>query len=168
MKNTGLIFEERYTLQCRGAIEGLEPEPIDSLLVSPTPVAMWVANRISYGHDDCSLFAAWRSGDRAWLLREVWSPARGYSAWGTQDTILGLEAGIRILVECGRLDSIFGENPRIAENTRFLAECSNYGNDRIEAEVCPACGDKTLYRVTESATTCSNRECESHRTGVSK
>jgi len=106
-----MLFEERYTLNCRGAIEGQEPEPVESLLVSTEPIASWMANHISYGHDDCSLWPAWHSGKRVWLLREVWSAARGYSAWGTQDTVLGLEQGIKLLIERGQWHAVFGRSP---------------------------------------------------------
>lgn len=122
-------FEERYTLQCRGPIEGYEPEAVESLLVATEPVAKWAANHIGCGHDDCALYPAWQSGDRAWLLREAWSPANGYSAWGTRDIVLCLEDGIKMLIQHGKLDTIFGANPRVTENTRLLALATNRGQD---------------------------------------
>ena len=101
-------FEVRDTLLSRGPIEGQEPERAESLLVGDAAVATWFDNHFPQGHDACALFPAWHEGKRVWLLRQVWSAANGYSAWGTQDAILEFAAGIQLLVERGKWEPIFG------------------------------------------------------------
>lgn len=98
-----ITYTERRALACRGPNEPMPDTPVEGgiLLVGATPALTYGDNQSPYGEDQVSLYPAIWQGARAWLRRAVWYPAAGYSASGTEESILGFEEGCRILIERG-------------------------------------------------------------------
>jgi len=97
-----MYYQEYYVLQSRGAIDPGPDEKIEgTLLVGEEPILHFYDNQSSYGEDSVYLFAAFHHGGRCWLKRAVWDAASGYSASGTQETIIDFEAGVKLLIERG-------------------------------------------------------------------
>jgi hypothetical protein len=95
-------YIEYRDLECRGPVDPGQPEPIEgSLLVGAEPVLSFEDHVSSYGEDSSSIFPAFYNGVRAWVRRDVWSPAYGYSASGTQESILSFEDGVLLFLGRG-------------------------------------------------------------------
>lgn len=97
-------YVEVRELECRGAVDPSEPEPVEgSLLVGTTSVLEFEdhSRAPSYGYDAVDIFPAFHNGKRCWLRRDSWSPAYGYSASGTQEYILSFEEGVKLFLERG-------------------------------------------------------------------
>lgn len=93
-------YTEWRSLQTRDAVNpGPNQEVEESLLVATQHVLSFYANQRSYGEDEVSIFPAFHKGERCWVRREVWCPAWGYSASGTQETILSFEEGVKLFIQ---------------------------------------------------------------------
>lgn len=99
---TQVKYVEYFDLECRGAIEQAQAEPVQgTLLVGTASALSFEDNVTSYGEDATSIFPAFHNGERAWLRRDTWQPAYGYSASGTQESILSFEDGVKIFLKRG-------------------------------------------------------------------
>jgi len=97
-------YVEVRELECRGAVDPSEPEPVEgSLLVGTTPVLEFEdhSRAPSYGYDAVDIFPAFHNGERCWLRRDSWQAAHGYSASGTSEYILSFEDGVKLFLERG-------------------------------------------------------------------
>ena len=87
-------------LEPRTAVdEGPDIEVKGLLLVSKIYVLKYWANQSSTGCDCVYVYPAIHNGKKKFVLRSIWCPVEGYSASGTQETIISLNAGIKLLVE---------------------------------------------------------------------
>lgn len=99
---TQVQYVEYRDLECRGSIDPAQPEPVEgTLLVGTTSVLSFEDNVTQYGENASSIFPAFHNGERAWLRRDTWQPAYGYSASGTQESILSFEDGVKIFLKRG-------------------------------------------------------------------
>lgn len=95
-------YVEWRTLQTRGAVDpGPDEEVEGSLLVGTKSVISYTEGQCSYGEESVSIFPAFHDGKRCWVKRDVWCPAYGYSASGTQEYILPFEDGVKIFLAQG-------------------------------------------------------------------
>lgn len=101
-------FVEKFALEIRGPSSQEESRKVEgTLLIGDEIVAEWYEAVDSYGGDECWLTPAYFNGERCFVLSRSWSPARGYCTYGTEETILDLEKGIRLAIEHGQW-SVFG------------------------------------------------------------
>lgn len=95
-------YVEYRTLQVAGPVDQMPDEELEgSLLVGTKPVLEFEDHFSSNGEDSTSIYPAFHDGKRAWLRRDVWQPAYGYSASGTSEHILSFEDGVKIFLERG-------------------------------------------------------------------
>jgi len=95
-------YVEVREMENRGAVEPAPSSEVDgSLLVGVEPALEFDGNESRYGSDSIEIFPAFYKGERAWLRRETWQAAYGYSAIGTQESILSFEEGVKIFLEHG-------------------------------------------------------------------
>ncbi len=95
-------YIEYHELQNRGAVDPAESSEVDGvLLVGTQPSLTFEANYSQYGNDYIKIFPAFHNGERCWLQREEWSPAYGYSASGTQESLISFEEGVALFLERG-------------------------------------------------------------------
>jgi len=95
-------YVEIYELENRGAVDPAPSSDVEgTLLVGTQPVLEFEDNHSSYGNDYVKIYPAFHNGERSWLKRAVWSPAYGYSASATQESIVSFEAGVKIFLERG-------------------------------------------------------------------
>ena len=95
-------YVELDTLENRGAVDSAPSSEVEgTLLVGTQHVLRFESGQSSYGNDIVYIFPAFHNGERAWLKRAVWSPAYGYSASGTQESIVSFEAGVKLFLERG-------------------------------------------------------------------
>jgi hypothetical protein len=101
-ENAMMKYVEWSALACRGAVDPLPPQPVEGrLLVGERAVLSFEGHQSPYGEDVVSLFPAFHNGVRCWVRREEWSPAFGYSASGTSETLLSFEEGVKVFLERG-------------------------------------------------------------------
>ena len=100
MKHVNYI--EHKTLRTRDTTRSTEDIAVDGiLLVGDEPALIYQDRHNSAGHDDVELYPAVYNGNRAWLQRRSWQPGFGYSAYGTQDTVMDFKTGVGIFCERG-------------------------------------------------------------------
>lgn len=93
-----MIYHRIRALACRGAVDPAPSEEVEgTLLVGTTPILWFDAHETPYGEDRCYIFPASHNSQQCWLRRDVWMPARGYSASGTSEYLLSLEEGVSLL-----------------------------------------------------------------------
>lgn len=97
-----VTYIEYTSLRQSSNTEQIADAPIyGTCLVGTEPVLTFEANHSNFGYDDVSLFPAFHKGDRRWLKREEWNAAPGYSAYGTNETIIAFETGVKLFLEHG-------------------------------------------------------------------
>lgn len=97
-------FVEKFDLKCRGAVEQEGPREVDgSLLIGERAIGQWEdhGRAASYGHDDVAIFPAVYNGEKVFVVVKDWRPAKGYSAFGVDESIVSLDAGIKLMIEHG-------------------------------------------------------------------
>lgn len=97
-----ITYIEIESLQNRGAVDpGPDTEVAGSLLVGEQRALQFETAESQYGNDYVEIFPAFHDGQRAWLRRDTWRPAHGYSASGIQEKILSFEDGVKFFLERG-------------------------------------------------------------------
>jgi hypothetical protein len=89
-------YERKLYLANRGPVS---PEPdteIEDLYISDC-VLEWNEEPGPYGGDMYYLFPAIHHGKKCYLLRAVWSAAYGYSASGTEETVISISEGLKLI-----------------------------------------------------------------------
>lgn len=95
-------YIEWRTLQTRGAVDPAPDDNVEgNLLVGEDAVLQFFSNQSTYGEDSVSIFPAFHNGERCWVKRQSWEPSYGYSASGTQETIISFEDGVKLFLERG-------------------------------------------------------------------
>lgn len=93
-------YIEQTTLSNRGPVDqGAEIDIAGSLLVGTDYALTYREDFTTYGHDTVYIFPAFVNGERGWLKRAVRDANFGYSASGTQETILTFDEGVKIFLE---------------------------------------------------------------------
>lgn len=101
-------YEIKNSLLCRGATEQEADMQIDGLfLIGDDSIASYTDGECRYGENYCDIFPAVLGGEKCFLLREQWSPCNGYSASGTDETILTFEEGITLLLDRGAYEHLW-------------------------------------------------------------
>ena len=101
-------YTEKKTLACRDAINQLPDDAVNgTLLVGDRCVASYEEGHCGYGYDYTEWFPAVEDGTRVWLVRRTWCAAHQYCAEGTAEDIVGLEDGLREMLDRGILDALF-------------------------------------------------------------
>lgn len=91
-----------------GAVEQDAPIQVKGiLLVAENPCFSWEDNFSQYGNDNCLLYPAVYNGGRVFVVEENWQSGNGYSATGTNQKIIGLKAGVRLLIDKGAVDLLY-------------------------------------------------------------
>lgn len=97
-----VTYIEHKTLRQRDTTRSIEDIDVEGiLLVGDAPALTYSDRHGTSGHDDVELYPAVYNGNRAWLERRCWSAASPYSAYGTEDTVLLFEAGVKRFLERG-------------------------------------------------------------------
>jgi len=95
-------YIEVRSLENRGAVDPAPSSEVDgSLLVGVDLALGFDGNESQYGVDSVDIFPAFYRGERCWLRRETWQAAYGYSARGTQESVISFEEGVKIFLERG-------------------------------------------------------------------
>lgn len=102
-------YQEKTTLDQRGAIDQDTPIAVDgSLLIGDEWVARFNEGHTHYGYDETKIYPAFHKGERAWVTISIWESSPGYSCSGiTNETILGFEQGIELLMQKGAFEHLF-------------------------------------------------------------
>lgn len=94
------LYVERIGLASRGAVDPGPTLLVDgTLLVGTQNVLHYEANHSLYGNDDVYIFPAFHNGVRCWLKRSNWEAAYGYSASGTDESIISFEEGVALFLK---------------------------------------------------------------------
>lgn len=95
-----LTYVEVRALARRTAIEPAPEQGVQGILLVATEAALhYSANQSHYGADSVDLYPAVYRGDRCWLRRAEWQATGEYSAYGTSETILSFEDGVKLFLE---------------------------------------------------------------------
>ncbi len=99
---TQIWYREVKELENRGAVDPAPSSEVEgTLLIGEEAALEFVSHQSSYGEDATSIFPAFHNGERCWLRRDEWNAAYGYSASGTQESILSFEDGVKLFLEQG-------------------------------------------------------------------
>jgi hypothetical protein len=98
-----LKYTHYRVLSTRGPIESGPDIDVDGVLLvaDDSPALVFTTRHSDLGHDRVEIYPAFHNGDQSWLRRCTWMPGFGYSASGTQESILPFEDGLRIFLERG-------------------------------------------------------------------
>jgi hypothetical protein len=101
-------FQEKCSLQKRGAVDPLPSEEVEGLLVG-NEIAFWRGAESSYGSDAVRIFPAIYRGEKAFIIQRTWCAAMGYCASGTEEDILSFEEGVDLLLKHGAYSHMWSE-----------------------------------------------------------
>ncbi|SRR6266700_3196540 len=94
-----MFFVEKYTLEQRGAVDPAPDLEVEgTLLIGVECLLSFYAGQCNYGEDRVSIYAAFHNGVKCFIQRSTWCPAHGYSASGTQESIVSFETGAKIFL----------------------------------------------------------------------
>jgi hypothetical protein len=106
-----MIFKEKTTLDCRGPIEQLSPEPVrGTLLVSQNCIANWEEDHSQFGFNEVGVFPAYHNGEKSFVVVSVWESSPGYCCSGlSAEKIITFVDGVELLLKHGAYEHLWGQ-----------------------------------------------------------
>jgi hypothetical protein len=101
-----MTYTERNTLMRRGAVDQEPDVEVNTFLLGDRSIANFEEGHGRYGCDWVGIIPAWVEGSRAFLIQQTRSPAAGYNAEGTEETIISFEEGVRLFLEKGLFEAL--------------------------------------------------------------